>query len=150
LAFLRRRKNGTIRIQYWDSARGKKRDIPRHKIKHLETLSDEEIERWIAAWEAANTIKTECVKERHLSEEDDAASFFEAFISRYALMNKISEVTVKEHRRRFLNHIVSIVGGKYHRKDVRTWTTVLSLLDPGLPVYKPSNDHTPDFFCDLI
>jgi hypothetical protein len=65
MAFLRRRKDGTIRIQYWDSAQGKKRDIPRSKIKHLDTLSDEDIECWIAAWEAANTIKTERVMERH-------------------------------------------------------------------------------------
>jgi integrase len=132
MAFLRRRKDGTIRIQYWDSARGKKRDIPRHKIKHLDTLSDEEIERWIAAWEAANTIKVERVLERHLSEEDEAASFFEAFINRYALMNKISEVTVKEDRRRFFKHIVPVIVGKYQRKDVRTWSTVLPQLVPEL------------------
>lgn len=98
--------------------------------------------------------QVERVLERHLSEEDEAASFFEAFINRYALMNRISEVTVKEDRRRFFKHIVPVIVGKKQRNEVRTWSSVLPQLVPELmsvswflhelPLRRIPSDENPD------
>jgi integrase len=132
MAFFRRMKDGRVRVQYWDTELQRKRDVPRDKIRHLDFLPDEEIDRWVAAWVAARSIQVQKVLSRHLSESDEASTFFEAFLNRYAILNRVGDVTLTEDRRRFYKHIVPILVGKFQRKDVTSWSTVLPHLVPEL------------------
>ncbi len=129
-----RNKHGHVIIQYYDPTHKRSKKIPRKEIKHLDSLPNDQVEKWVDCWMQEH-IKTTKVINKLLLETDEAAFLFRQFLIELKRLKNLEQTTIDDNYSRFINHAVPFFVGENGEKDVRNW----SFLVPHLPMYLLEN-----------
>ncbi len=126
MAFASRRRNSKkVTVYYWNSKANKQVSIPRSKTKHLDGLTDAEVDAWVEEWEKGNGLTIDRIMRKVHLVGDDLQALWDAYKAAYkARRPNVGPKVQSKMDYAFDAYFVPYFIGKHSLKDVWGWTSV--------------------------
>jgi hypothetical protein len=130
MAFWKRRRDSQVTVYYWDRATKKQVAAPRSETAHLDDMSDQEINAWVAEFEEQIVPRLRS-RSRAVQATDRLSVLIDAFLQEHAALRETKDKT-RQDLGHHLRHFATEYFVRVHaEKDVRKWWKHT----PGFPLW---------------
>jgi integrase len=119
------RKHDRIYITFYDVKKGRIVQVPRSKTKHLDGLSQEQVQAWVDDWEATSGKKRERIDRFLLKSNDPLAQWWASYQDDRRKDKNVGTRAMKNEEVYWRKYILEFFIKQHELKDIRKWAPMV-------------------------